>query len=251
MNESQENSLDAGGAVAIEPMPSGSKNLIRDFFGILFDPIKTFRNVLAAKYWVGIFVIVILIMAASEIIYHPVLVDLSVGNMMKSEQVQSNPEAAQKGEEFLRGPIYRVIAPISIAIIPIVLILLWAGLSFFLASVVFGGTAKFNGIWIVCVWSSAIMVLGQIIRTPLIIATKNIEAGINLGLVFSENLVGTKIHKAMSVIDLFGIWYFIAVGIGLATLYKFTAKKGIGIASIVWIVLTLIGIIIALVSKSA
>lgn len=246
MNEAKENSFDAGSVPVAEAPPTGSKNLIRDFFGIIFDPVKTFHNVLAAKYWLGVVLIIVVIAAGLEIIYHPVMVEMSITKMM--EKAGDNAQALSGGADFFRGPIYRVAMPMFYGIIQIIGILLWSALSFFLASVVFGGTAKFKDVWIVCSWSSVIMLLSQIVKTPLILATRNIEAGLNFGLIFSENLVGAKLHKMMAVIDLFGIWYFIVAGIGLAILYKFSTKKGIGISFIVWLLLTMVGIISVLIS---
>ncbi len=250
MNDAQESSLEAQSLPQAEAEPVGSKNLIRDFFGVIFDPLKTFRNVLAANYWVGIFIVVLVIASALEVVYHPVMVDMSITQMMKNPQVQDNAEAAQKGEAFLRSPLYRIMMPVTIAVTQAIGILLWAVLAFFLASVVFGGTARFKSVWIVSCWSFVIILLQLIVKTPLILATKTVEAGLNLGLLFSENLVGAKMHSVMGVFDLFGIWFFIVFGLGLAVAYKFSTKKGIGISFIIWLVFSIIGVIRALITSN-
>ncbi len=112
---------------------------------------------------------------------------------------------------------------------------------FFIASVVFGGTAKFKQVWIVACWAYVIALLGILVKTPLILAKNSVEAGLNFGLIFSADMVGPKLNKFFNVIDIFGIWHFIIAGIGLAVLYKFSTKKGIGIAFIIWLLMTAVG----------
>ena len=247
MNEAQENSFDAGSVPVADAQPTGSKNLIRDFFGIILDPIKAFRNILAANYWVGILLVIIIVTAALEQIYHPVVVDMAVAKM--SEKAGENTQAIQGILSFYINPaISRPAFFFFTAVSQVGYMLIWTVLAFFIGSVAFGGTAKFKGVWVVCCWAYAIILLQQIVKTPLILATKSVEAGLNLGVIFTENMVGASLHKAMAVIDLFGIWYFIVAGIGLAILYKFSTKKGIGISFIIWLLLTIVGIISVLIS---
>lgn len=248
MNEAQESSFDAEAVAAINAQPPGSKNFIRDFFGVIFDPLKTFPRIISANYWVAIFLVIVLAATGLEIIYHPVLVDQSIAEMMKSAQGQENSMAMEKGQDFLRGPIYRIMMPVVIGGIQALGILIWAALGYFLASVLFGGVAKFKSVWVVSCWAFVITLLQLIVKTPLLLATKNIEAGLNLGLIFTESMVGSKLNKVMAVFDLFGIWFFIVFGIGLAVAYKFSTKKGIGISCIIWLVFTAIGLVRALVS---
>ena len=54
-------------------------------------------------------------------------------------------------------------------------------------------------------------------------------------------MVGAKLHSFFGAFDIFGIWHFIVMGIGLAILYKFTVKKGISISFAIWLLMTLVG----------
>jgi hypothetical protein len=247
MNETQENSFDAGSVPVTQAPPVGSKNLIRDFFGIIFDPVKTFHNVLAAKYWIGILLVILLISVVLEQIYHPVIIETTIARM--TEKAGENAQALQGIIGFYNNPaISRPAFALVTAIAQVGFIFIWTVLCFFVGSVVFGGTSKFKGVWIISCWSWIIALLQGIINTPLILATRTPEAGLNLGLIFSENLIGVKLHKMMAVIDLFSIWYFIVLGIGLSILYKFSTKKGIGIAFIVWSFLIIIRMVFTLLS---
>jgi hypothetical protein len=80
----------------------------------------------------------------------------------------------------------------------------------------------------------------MLIKTPLVLLKDDFRAGINLGMLFSPDSVGTKLYNALVSVDLFGIWHFIVAGIGLAILYKFSTKKGISIAFVVWLLMTLV-----------
>ncbi len=110
-------------------------------------------------------------------------------------------------------------------------------LYFFVSSIIFGGTAKFGGVWMITCWAAVISFIGVIVKAILMIIKNDFTAGINLGLILSEDIAGAKLHKAFATVDIFGIWHFIVIGIGLAILYKFTTKKGITISFIIWLLL--------------
>jgi hypothetical protein len=167
---------------------------------------------------------------------------------MQESAAESGTPIPQQAIDAIQSPIARVISFFGVAVSQAAFILISAVLYFFLASVIFGGTAKFKQVWVVSCWAYVIAMLGQIVKTPLILAKNNIEAGLGFGLLFTEEMVGPKLHKFFGVIDIFGIWHFIVAGIGLAVLYKFTTKKGIGIAFIIWLLLTAIGGITAYLS---
>jgi len=230
MNEAQESNVNTGQI----PESPVSKNLFRDFFGIIFDPGRTFLNIIRANYWVGIVLVVILVSGGLEQIYHNQLIDTTVARMI--EKAGDNPGNVQQAVGFFQNQVLtRILFFLSTVFGQIVFILIWTVLCFFLCSIAFGGTAKFKNVWMICSWAYVIILVQMVVKTPLILATKSIEAGLNFGLIFSEQMVGTKLHNAISVLDLFGIWHFVVIGIGLAALYRFTTKKGIGIAFIVWL----------------
>jgi hypothetical protein len=238
MNTEQEAEFTPQGAA--ETVEKSDKNLIRDFFGIIFDPVKTFSKVLGIEYWVGIFLITLIIGGGLEQIYHTQVIDLTTQKML--EKAGDNASKLQGMMDFYNNPAMSRPAYFFGTIFgQVVFLLIGTVLYFFACSVVFGGTAKFKQVWIVACWSSIIILIQMIIKTPLILAKNSVEAGLNLGLIFNADMVGTKLHSFFNVIDIFGIWHFIVVGIGLAILYKFTIKKGIGISFAVWLLMVMVG----------
>jgi hypothetical protein len=218
------------------------KSLVRDIIGIVLDPAGTFQRVLSIGYWIGILIVIILAAGALEQVFHNQAVNMAVEKMV--EKAGDNAAQIQPMIDFYQNQaIARPLYFLFTALGQVVYLLILAVLYFFIGSVIFGGTAKFKQVWIISCWSYIIMIIDMLIKTPLILAKDNIQTGITFGLVFSEDMVGTKLHNAFNAIDLFGIWHFIVAGIGLALLYKFGTKKGIGIASIVWVLLTLVGFI--------
>jgi hypothetical protein len=238
MNAEQEAGSTAQGAAEIAE--KSDKNLIRDFFGVIFDPIKTFDKVLGIGYWVGIFLIILIVSGGLEQIYHNQVIELTTQKML--EKAGDNAPKLQGMMDFYNNPaLARPAYFLGTVIMQVVFLLIGTVLYFFACSVIFGGTAKFKQVWIVSCWASIIILLQSIVKTPLILAKNSIEAGLNLGLIFSADMVGTKLHSFFNVIDIFYIWHFIVVGIGLAILYKFTIKKGIGISFAIWLLMTMVG----------
>ena len=235
--------------LSLSPMPeigqaenAPPKNLIKDIFGIILDPTNTFKRVLAIGYWVGIFIILCLFAVAMEQATHTQLINMTIQKMQ--ENAGDNSAQVQAAMSFYENqaitrPVYGAISVIG----QLVYLLIFTVLYFFIGSVIFGGTAKFKQVWIVTCWSAVIMLIGMVVKTPLVLIKDNFQTGINLGLFFSEDLIGSKLHNALVNIDLFGVWHFIVAGIGLAVLYKFNNKKGISISFIVWLLLTLVAFV--------
>jgi hypothetical protein len=236
MAEDLTNSISPG-LMQAEDKPS--KNLVRDFFGIIHDPANTMQRVLTIGYWVGIFLVIIFASGALEQVFHNQIIDLTIQKMQEkagenSSQIQSVIDFYQN--PYIARPIYGFFAMVG----QVVYIFILTVLYFFFGSVIFGGTAKFKQVWIVGCWSYVIMMIDMLVKTPLILIKNNIQTGINLGLIFSEEMVGAKLHNGFNAVDLFGIWHFIVAGLGLAILYKFTTGKGVMIAGIVWFLVTLV-----------
>jgi hypothetical protein len=225
----------------IQPIPMEesygipSKNLFRDIAGIIAAPRETFDRILKIGYWGGVFLCILIVAGILQQIYHPVLIDYNI------EQMQER--AAQSGQDlqgalgFFGNPaITRPLYLFTTLAGHAVFILISTILYFFIGSIIFGGTAKFKPVWIVACWAYVIEIIGLIIKTPLILIKHSMEAGLNFGLIFSEEMAGPKLHKLMGLIDIFGIWHLFVAGIGLAILYKFSAGKGIAISFIAWLI---------------
>jgi hypothetical protein len=228
---------DAGSATTAIQMPP--KSFLNSFFGVITDPAKTFHNIIAVGSWVLILLVIILVAGGIEQVYHSQLIDMTIQKMQA--KAGENAQQLDKIIEFyqnaaLTRPIYFIITALG----QIVVLLIITILCFFICTVMLGGTVKFKQVWVVSCWAYIIMLIGMLVRTPLIVAKNNIQAGLNFGLIFTENMVGTKLHNFFGVIDLFGIWHFIVLGIGLAILYKFAIKKGIGISFVIWLLMTLV-----------
>lgn len=59
--------------------------------------------------------------------------------------------------------------------------------------------------------------------------------GAGLGLAFSEATVGPKVYGLITKIDIFNIWYYVVVGLGLAAITKMEKSKAIPVAFIPFI----------------
>jgi len=249
MQEMSSGSLQMGAAPA-SPDEKIEKNFFRDFFGIIFDPRKAYDNIIKAKYWVVMLIVFLLVIGITEQFYHNVLIDFQVKEIQKSVQESDTPPPGLDQQmqffenEALTRPIYFGTTVLGQG----VMLIIGALIVFFFCSVLAGGTAKFGGVWMIYVWSSVITIVDFIIKTPLMIFKNDMKAGLNLGLIFSESMVGSKMNSVLSSVDIFGIWHFIVLGIGVSVLYKFTVKKGITITFIIWLLFTIISAIVVYVS---
>lgn len=219
--------------VTIDSVPP--KSLFRDIVGIVAAPGETFNRILKIGYWGGVFVLILITAGILQQIYHSELIDYTVQKLQeRASQSEQNLQGAMDfySKETITRPLYLFITLAG----QIIYILIGAILYFFIGSIIFGGTARFKHVWIVECWAYIIELIGLIFKTPLILTKHTMEAGLNFGLIFSESLVGNKLNKLLSLVDIFGIWHLVVAGIGLAVLYKFSTGKGIAISFISWII---------------
>jgi hypothetical protein len=63
---------------------------------------------------------------------------------------------------------------------------------------------------------------------------------VGLGLLLSSEQVGTNLHTMISSFDLFSIWFFIVVAIGIVKIGKVGKAQGFGMVFGLWIIWTIL-----------
>jgi hypothetical protein len=77
----------------------------------------------------------------------------------------------------------------------------------------------------VCTYTGLITALGMVIRLPLVLIKRDPHIQLNFGVLLPEALDETLLADIMQVLDIFIIWRFAALAVGLMVLYRFSVEK--------------------------
>jgi hypothetical protein len=109
-----------------------------------------------------------------------------------------------------------------------------------------GGETKFKKVFSVMAWSSLVGMVGQILKTFLILS-KGTSRGVvtSLAILMPTPELGEKtpiLYRFLSRFDLFTIWELIIWIIGLAVIYRFETKKSAMLVLSLWAIWVLISV---------
>ncbi len=114
----------------------------------------------------------------------------------------------------------------------IVALLAWA-----LGSFIFGGDSTFKKVWGVSLLGGLIMMVGALVKLPLIMAKGSMYVSFGLAALFPEKDFTSIVYSVLFYLDAFLIWAMVVSGIGYAAIFNITRGKGIAIAIILDIIM--------------
>ncbi len=98
-----------------------------------------------------------------------------------------------------------------------------AGLWLFVANVLIGGSLRFVHTMSVTAYSWMVVAVGMLIKAPIMTAKESINVHFSPALLLSDD--STFLYKLLAQFDLFNIWCFLLVTIGLAVMTGKTNKQ--------------------------
>jgi hypothetical protein len=146
---------------------------------------------------------------------------------------------------WLEGPIRYL----HVILTPILLLIVWffiAGAIYFVASILLERVMRFQFIFIVIAWSELIRVLGEIIKS-LLILSKGTTYGVTMSLALFLPLESFQnpslLHNMLDEIDLFNIWQLMLWAIGASVLCRMRIRQSMKIVFSVWLAWIIINIL--------
>ena len=190
--------------------------------GVVFSPRKTYAAIAARPRWLGAIAVSAALIMATQYAF----LSSEVGRQLAIDQQVSAMEAfgatvtdemydqlAEAVEQ--RGYIGLIFTPIFIPIVTAII----AGIFMGVFTMLLGGAGTFKQVFAVVAHAGFITAAAALFITPLSIATGR-AAGADLGL-FVPMLEETSfIAVFLGAINLFYVWWFISLAIGLGVLYR-------------------------------
>jgi hypothetical protein len=203
-----------------QPAPKG---LAARIVGVIFSPGETYRSIVAHPRVFGALALTTIVMAAGVFAWLSTEVGQNATldqQMQVMESLRINlPDQAYDRLEAGAGRT-RYFASASILIFSPVIAAVVAGIMLLLFNVVLGGEATFKQALAIVAHSQVLLVIQQLFVLPLNYVRETMASATTLA-VFVPMLKETNfLARFLGWIDLFRIWWFVSLAIGIAVLYK-------------------------------
>jgi hypothetical protein len=204
------------------PNPA-AKNVISRFIGVITAPRATFESVVAHPKWLGMLVLTTVIVAAGSAL--PLTTEGGREALLEQQVTAMEGFGIQVSDQMYQQLRSRTaIAPYTtaggiIVMSPIIAAVL-AGILFAIFNAMMGGTATFKQVYAVVVHAGAIQALGQLFTGPFNYFRESMTSATNLSVLLPMLPDGSFAARLAGMIDLFLIWWVVALAIGLAVLYR-------------------------------
>lgn len=151
---------------------------------------------------------------------------------MSSEQAKV---AIENAEKFMdpKGVFFQVIGYGGAVISPF-LILFVLSLVYLIVLKIMKADFEFTNLLNVVGLSLMITIVGGIVGLVLSIIVGEIST-VSLGLIIKDSAVGLKMHELLNKIDVFTIWFYFVVAVGVSKVSKISSGKAYGIVYGIWI----------------
>lgn len=136
---------------------------------------------------------------------------------MSQEDIDQSTAMMKKGMQFF--------LPISGVVFPLILLVVVAGISLFVGNVILGGQAAFKNVFAVTAYASLVTSLSALLSLPIILANQSMEVSFSLALLLPGEGEKSFLHRFLTHIDIFWIWWLAVQSIGLAVIYRMRTQR--------------------------
>ncbi|MCK5126765.1 MAG: YIP1 family protein [candidate division Zixibacteria bacterium] len=191
--------------------------------GVFTAPSKAFEDYIKKpNIWVPLLICIAVVSVSAiltaeyeSMIQYEIMKNSTVIPAEQIEQMRidaQNPNAVKSG---LFGMIFGILPPLLVGLIA------WG-----IGSFIFGGKAKFKIIWGSTMMAGMIIMLGVILKIPLVIIKESALVSIGPAALFPDLGITSLAGIVMMYFDVFMIWAIVVMGLGFSKALGFTTGKG-------------------------
>ena len=208
---------------AARPQATRHLGLVSRLVGVLLTPRRTFSDVVRQPRWLGALTIVTLTMAGAS----GWLVSTEVGQQallerqvdaMKSFGVSVTDELYEQMARGLENATYFTAGSV-VVFVPIVTLII-AGVVWTVCYVLLGAHVPFRTMYAVVAHVGGVKMLQQLFTVPLNYTRGVMSNPTTVAAFFPMLETGTFAQRLLSLIDLFIVWQFMVLAIGVGVLYR-------------------------------
>src|SRR5574341_128925 len=216
-----------GEAEQLKPMSSFSGVL-----KLLFAPSKVFASIREKPNWVLPLIIFLALVAAATLILFPTIRAEILSNITSNPDLSEERRALIMEQASARLTLFWIMVP-GLVFQTISFFAIGA-VFFFVGNILLGGEGKFTQMLSITGLAQLVAIPEHIVKVPMILAKHTMKVHTDLSLFFPVSMEDNFLYKLFSQLDLFSFWKIYLIGLGMAVLYKFTTKKSMTAAFVVW-----------------
>jgi hypothetical protein len=214
-------------------------------FDIYFSPSRAFERLKEKPSWlvplilVLVFNILFSLLASHYLDWNKqrqAALDQMRARNMSEEQIQKATEGMDK---FYSSPAMRYGMPAVSALVVGIIAMLFLAVIYNVSLPLFGGSGDFKRTWAVVCNASLVAVPAAIVRSVLVLLKRSAEVTTSL-LAAAPNLKHGFLAGLLSQLDIFDLWKFVLVAIGLTTVLGIKKGKSYTLVFAVWVVVILL-----------
>jgi hypothetical protein len=209
---------------------------------VLFSPRDTMAGVVAHPRWFGALAVTTLVVAGclaaflSTELGRTAMLDAMV---MRTERAGGSvsDEAYARMQSML--PVLAVVQPVAVLVIGPLAGAGVAGVLFGIYGVLLGAGGSFRQSLAVVAHAGAVSVVQQLFTLPLNFAQGTMSSRTNLSVFFPDLAEGSFVAALLGTIDLFILWWMLAVAIGMGLLFRRRTSQVFGLMAAIYAVIAL------------
>jgi hypothetical protein len=210
--------------------------------GIFTSPRETFESIDRKPTWLVPFLIIVILMVVRQFL----IMDIGIQDQLAMMEARDVPaERIEMARTQAAGPLKYL----SIGFIPVVILIVWvvlAGIFLFVGNTVMGGESKFKKVFSVMAWSSLIGLVGEVLKTFLIMSKGTAQGVVtSLAILLPTPQAGqtpSVLYRLLSRFDVFTIWTMAIWIIGMAVIFRFTTKKSATLVLSLWAIYIILAV---------
>jgi hypothetical protein len=201
---------------------------LKNYFGVITSPAESFKNVFDNKLslWIPLILYSIVMVGTTHFIYDAAL-DLQITLMEYNPAIDENTmEMSIQGTEMARSGVMRIlfayVVPFLMGPILFVIIAFFVMVAgnFFL-----GGKAKFNDLFKLVTYASALSIIGMVLQIILQFTGDQGIVQFSPAALLPLSEYYTTTYQLLAALDLFQLLFLFFIGVGIKVLYNFDTTK--------------------------
>lgn len=230
------------GGPAVETKPLGAGSMLVKIFT---EPSAVYKSIKVKNSWALPIIIFLLVTLTVGIVTFPYQLNLQKQAIAQNEKMsQEQRDLAMQQMDAAEGNIiFAVIGAVVQSIGAVIFLFIAVGLYMLMGSVILGGSAAFGQVFSLTCWSTLPLVVGSIVKFPLILSKESIDVRTSLALLMPDaKMTDPMVGILNGLTDVFTIWTMIITIIGISIVYNFSKGRAAAVVLVPTAVLTAIGV---------
>ena len=215
----------------------------RKIMTVFYEPSKTFASLSKRPTWLWPVIVLIVLVMITSAVTRPLQIQEQIRRIEQNERLspEQKEQFVELTHERANQPFWKVFGYIIPAVGVFIFVFLMAGIWYFGGNVLLGGDATFKKVLSIFSHSTLVAIPGTIVKLPLMLAKQSVRIQTSLAALLPSGSDDSVLFKILAKFDIFNIWQYILVAMGLAVIYKFTVKKTAGLVVgfyVFWIIIS-------------